>query len=141
MVEHVVNFDEPRERAGFVRETNGLTGKHRITIVKYRNRRTDAQNRYYRGVIVECLRCTLRNQGDICTNDEAHVFLADKFLMFPVIHSETGEVLGNSRKSTSKLDVQEFCEFIELCIAYLADSLNIVVPPPEWNRSGVGVGH
>lgn len=137
MVEQIVNFSEPRERAAFISQTNALVGSHRVTFVKYRKRRTDAQNRYYRGVIVECLRGYLRDQGDMYTNEKAHKYLAKKFLLEPVIHAETGEVIEEIVRSTKELSVNEFCEFIELCIAHLADFFHIVVPAPEWNRSEV----
>lgn len=102
-----------------------------LTIRKKRKRRSDPQNRYYFGVVVEMVRIGLKDMtGEIFNSDEAHDFLKMRFLKRPLADTN-GEQIGEKVLSTTKLDTIEFSEYIEQCCAFAAEYLGISIPPPE----------
>lgn len=103
----------------------------RATFVKYRKRRTDAQNRLYWVAVVPELGRFLRNQGETYTDEDAHELLKAKFLRETVVNKETGEPIGVVIKSTTKLDTEQFSEYIEKCVAWLADMFHIQCVMPN----------
>jgi hypothetical protein len=108
-----------------------LQGEHRITICKHRRRRTDAQNRYYHGCIVRSFHDFLQEQGETYTHDEVHQILAAKFLRVGVPDPRTGEQIAERVRSTTTLNIVEFGNYIESCIAWLADMFGIACPDPQ----------
>lgn len=133
MVEQIVNFSEPRERAAFVSATNKLTGTHRITIKAHRKRRSDRQNRYYFPCFVAPFAQFLRDQGQSITDLDAHEILKFKFLRATCINPETGEAFDYTRSSTD-LTTLEFYDYLERVAAWLADEFHIVVPEASLDR-------
>lgn len=130
MVEQIVNFSEPRERAALYQAINQMTGVMRVTFKKYRKRRTDAQNRLYWVAVVPELGRFLRDQGESYTDEDAHELMKAKFLRETVVNKQTGEAIGVVIKSTTKLTTQEFSEYIEKCVAWLADMFHIQCTMP-----------
>lgn len=137
MVEHVVNFAEPRERAALHQAMNSMKGVMRITFVKLRPRRTDAQNRLYWVAVVPELGRFLRDQGETYTDEDAHELMKAKFLRETVVNKQTGEAIGVVIKSTASLSVEEFSEYIEKCVYWLADTFHIQCAMP----GDMGVSH
>ncbi len=129
--ERIINFEDHRQVAQLTAGLRQMKGRWRIDFTKYRKRRTDPQNRYYYGVIVKEFHRFLRDQGETYTRDRAHRILAAKFLREQETDPITGKPLVETVRSTADLNVEEFGEYIELCIAWLADFFGIVVPPPE----------
>lgn len=133
MDEQIVDFSQPRERAMFVSAINRLTGKHRITIVAYRKRRSDQQNKYYWPCFVAPFAQFLRDQGQDVTDLEAHEILKFKFLRKTAFNHDTGEAFDYTRGS-STISTLEFYDYLERVAAWLADSFDIVVPEAALHR-------
>jgi hypothetical protein len=98
-----------------------------VTIEKVRATRSQAQNRWYFGVIVKSI-------SDCTGYDplEVHELLKEKFLpktlALPDKHGEANEfVIGGS---TSKLNKVEFGEYCEAVRRWAAESLSIDIPDP-----------
>jgi hypothetical protein len=126
----VVDFAKPAEKQAVLQFVRGLAGPHRVEIVKYRARRTDTQNRYYWPCVVQPFADFLRGQGETITDEQAHDLMKAKFLTVTVTNSGTGEVIGDRVRSTTELNVEEFSEYLEKCIAWLADMFGIECPIP-----------
>ena len=93
--------------------------------------RSDPQNRYYWGVVVEMIRAGMKEMGDIVTADQVHEFLKWRFLRVSKIDEGTGEVLYEYAGSTAKLKTVEFGEYIEKCCQFAAEMLGVSIPLPQ----------
>jgi len=130
MTELTINFDEFRERQMLIDSLRGLRGMHRVTIVKHRPRRTDAQNRFYWPCYVKPFADWLQEQDEDANEETAHEILKSRFLQKTILNESTGEVLAYVG-STSKLSVEEFGEYLEKCAKFLAEWAGIVVDHPR----------
>lgn len=130
------NFDDARTRQNIMVSIGSLRGQYDVLIKPVDPRRSDPQNRYFHGVILQALMEFLNDPGHgdgrtRYTLEECKDFLVGRVLgLVDVIHPSTGEVLHQVRRSTAALDKAEFSEFIESCIVYLAETFDISVPSP-----------
>jgi hypothetical protein len=128
-MELVLDMSNPREKTMLLNQIRNLLGWHRFDILKYRRRRTDAQNRYYWPCFVGPFADMLRGQGEAVSELEAHEILKQRFLRKAVINQGTGEVLEYVR-STTELDVSEFNQYLDQCAGFLRE-LGVEVPDPS----------
>lgn len=105
-----------------VKSLEGKTA--RITITRDVRSRTNKQNKYYWGVIVD----RISNETDH-TDEEVHEFLKTKFLgrRFIEIAGEEVEIT----KSTKKIDTIEMTRYIEQIRAWAAQFLGMTIPSPQ----------
>jgi hypothetical protein len=130
MRDAIVNFSEPRERSNLIAYLDTLEGFHRIQIRRYRKPRTNRQNAYYFGVVLDRFVRFRHEQGEEFDAEMAHEFFKLKFLRRAVVNKETGEIVGQTTRSTTALDTAEFGEYLDKVIAWMAD-YGIRVPPPS----------
>ncbi len=72
-----------------------------ITIAKKRKVRSNPQNAYYHGVVVELLKQAIRKEwGEIWSSDKCHEFLKNRFLYFEHINEKTGEIIKTPKSTT-----------------------------------------
>ena len=102
-----------------------------VTIRRKRKHRSDPQNRYYWGVVVEMIRAGMKDMGDELTPDQVHEFLKWRFLRVKKIDETTGELLYEYAGSTTKLGTVEFSEYVEKCCQFAAEYLGVSVPIPQ----------
>jgi hypothetical protein len=112
-----------------------------ITIERITNR-SNPQNRYYWGVVVYMVRERLEELGytrsDLLedtmgaklTRNDVHEFLKDSFNRSDIINTETGEILGSTSRTTSKLKTKEFSEYVDHIKRWAVESLDINIPDP-----------
>ena len=136
-LDSIVDLSNPRERMALINNIRAREGLHKIEIKRHRDLRSGQQNRYLFGVVYAAFVDFRQEQGEDFTVKEAHQFFSLKFLRRPVVDLRTGEVLGQTRRSTASLDTAEFSEYLELIIAWLSD-YGIEVPMPE-SRQMTGV--
>jgi hypothetical protein len=127
----VIDMTRPAEKQMILEFVRKLDGMHRVEIVKYRPRRTDSQNRYYWPCVVQPFADFLRAQGQTITDEQAHDLMKAKFLTISVINPGSGEVIGERVRSTTELKVEEFGEYLEKVMAWLADMFGIECPIPN----------
>ena len=146
MLDIIIDFDDEKERAMLYSKMRGLRGKNRITIAKYRRRRTDRQNRFYWPAFVEPFAQFLRDQGEPITNEMAHEMLKLKFLRVVVPDAKAGDL--ECSRSTTTLTTDEFNEYLDRCSQWLNEMFGIVTPEPAiyrfkgpTNESGTEVDH
>lgn len=126
-MELVTDLSSPKEKQVVLEFVRGLQGMHRVVIVKYRKRRTDVQNRFYWPAVVQPFGDYLRGQGCELTDEDCHEMLKLKFLRLTVVDPGTGEIIGERTRSTTELNIEEFSEYLEKCIAYLSETFGIEV--------------
>ena len=129
MIDIVIDFSDDAERQMLWPKLRGLRGKNRITIQKYRKRRTDRQNRFYWPCFVHPLGEFLREQGEDLTDEDAHEILKLKFLRVVDNDDRAGEL--QCTRSTTKLDVAEFNDYLDRCAMWLNEMFGIIVPDPS----------
>lgn len=100
-------------------------------IEKIRNTRTIKQNRYYWGVIVPMINNGLIELGNDVDIEITHEFLKCRFLSKKKVLSIEDELIEFDAPSTRKLTIQEFSIYIESCINFASEYLNLNVPYPN----------
>jgi hypothetical protein len=98
-----------------------------VTLKKARSKRSDNQNRYYWGVVVEIVRQGLRDLGHRLDKDEVHYFLREKFNYKELVNEGTGESV-KIPQSTTVMTKTEFGEYIEQIAQWSAEFLNVTIP-------------
>jgi hypothetical protein len=101
-----------------------------IVLKKARSKRSDLQNRYYWGCVVEIVRQALKELGHRLDKDEVHYFLREKFNYKELVNESTGESL-KLPSSTTTLTKTEFAEYIERIAQWSAEFLNVAIPEPN----------
>lgn len=100
-----------------------------ITFTPRRAARSDLQNRWYWGVIVELL-----SEHTGYTPDEIHEVCKAKFLPKRLAVSDgNGEIKGEFviGGTTTRLNKHEFGEYCEAIRRWAADDLGVVIPDPD----------
>jgi hypothetical protein len=92
--------------------------------------KTAKQIRYYYGLVIPAICNGLKDAGyNGITEIDVHQFLKDRFYYKEVLNENTGELLKFSR-TLAESDINEMSEFIDNCIRFAEDALDIIVPPP-----------
>lgn len=130
MSELILDLSNPQVKAQLLTHVRTLEGMYRVTVAKYRKRRSDLQNRYYRGVIVPIFADWCRANGNDWTDEQAHKHLAKRFLEISFTDERTGEMIESVR-STSDLTTVEFMNYEDKCCQFIAEFCEIEVPPPD----------
>lgn len=125
----IYDLSKPRHRSALISRVQGLDGKYRVTLKKVFRGRSVNQNAFYWAAVIPCLASAITESwGETISNGETHIFLKDKFLSQPVINRKTGEVMGFKQDSTTKLNVSQFCEYLDKIIKFAGEFLNVEVP-------------
>jgi hypothetical protein len=113
-----VEYDKPFSLELWLRKIN-LDHRVEVIIRKPKTKRSDLQNNYYWGVVLELLSKELGYD-----QDEMHEILKYKFLQ--------SHAMGMPYvKSTTKLSTGEFEEYLSKIKRWAAEFLNIVIPDPN----------
>jgi hypothetical protein len=92
-------------------------------------RRSNKANNYYWGVVIENVRDAMRKDGVHITPEQLHHYFCTLFIpvVVPTAHGEALTLPGRS----SKLPAKEYGEFVEACIMWAWENMNIVIPEPN----------
>jgi len=103
-------------------------GEVEVSLKPWKDDRTQAQNRYWWGVVVPTFYNSLKNLGiELIDEEEAHEALKIKFL------SRTIEVKGKTLRlprSTAKLKKDEFAMLIHKINGWLIHNIGTALPEP-----------
>lgn len=105
-----------------------------LTIEDAENIRTLDQNKYYFAAIVNPITEAFNDAGERFEPDEVHEILKYKFLRVVDIDEWTGEIKTEYVRSTAKLKIYEFCFYLEDCIRFAAEYLQLAIKPPAEHR-------
>lgn len=106
-------------------------GRYSMEVTK-EGRRSNEQNGYFHGVVLPIVFKGLQDMGHegVKDTDDAKLVLKSLFLKEKVINTETGEVITEFIKDTSKLTTFEFYTFMEQVTQWAAEYLDKVIPAP-----------
>lgn len=126
----VLNLAEPTVKSELIRRIQQLSGLFRVDVVKYRKRRSDAQNKLLWGWVYPHVAAgILEAWGENLTGDEVHILMKRKFLSRPIVNQNTGEEMDRAFVTTTKLTTEEFSQYVENIAKFAAESLSVVIPP------------
>lgn len=100
-----------------------------LTVAEDRGSRSSQANRYYWGVIVELIHAALKESGWEVSREGTHDLLKFRFLKEDRPLGTDGEFV-TFVKSTTELNREEFGAYLEHCIRFAAEYLNVVIPEP-----------
>lgn len=98
---------------------------------EFKPKRSNPQNRFYFGVVVDLVRRGLKDLGwepKACSAEAVHEMLKREFLTVDE-HVKDGVFLKRTR-STTELDTAQFGEYLELCKQWAAENLGVAIPDP-----------
>lgn len=99
---------------------------------EFKERRSNPQNRFYFGIVVDLVRRGLKDLGwepKTCSAEAVHEMLKREFLTVDE-HVRDGVFLKRTR-STTELDTAEFSQYLEHCKQFAAENLGVVIPDPN----------
>lgn len=103
----------------------------KVTVEKLYRKRTDPQNAYYWGVIVnECAEGYYEMCGEPLTKDEAHELLKFRCNGRELVNEKTGETLTVGA-STAELSTVQMMEYWDRCREFIYEWFNRTVPEPN----------
>lgn len=132
---HYGHFDKfgKLQCESFRRELQGFKerGVHVVlTVEEFREKRSNQANRYYWGICVDLIARGLKDAGwepRECSAEQVHELLKREFL---TEDRHINGVIVKRTKSTTELDTQQFGEYIEHCVRFAAENLDVIIPPP-----------
>src|SRR5688572_22988594 len=120
-----LNMDDIQTRQRFIRYAGSRKGWWKIAMKRTRPQRSQNQNAWYFAEIVQSLVDWMwRENREVITKDDAHDYLASRFLGVDV--KVAGAFSIPCRKPTHTLGTAEFSDYCEKCRAFLLDYCNVV---------------
>ena len=105
--------------------------KVKITVERLSRKRSNDQNAYYWGVVIDIWqRLLLEEWGEYYTPEMTHEFLKVNFNSDDVFNEQTGEILKKT-KSTTELTTSDFMAYLERCRKYAQQMFNCYIPEPN----------
>jgi len=103
----------------------------KLIVQKQYKQRTDKENRYYWGVIVDIWQNIIQDEwGEYYTSEQVHEFLKLNFNTKEVVCEQTGEIL-QIVKSTTENSTVEMEEYMEVCRRKALEMFNVIIPLPN----------
>lgn len=102
--------------------------------IKKKNRRSNNQNAWYWGCVIEEIRIRMNDLGNRFDADTVHSFLKGKFNTVQVIDKE-GVLIGDLPGSTTEMNKGEFSEYCDKIVQWAAEFLEISIPAPNTQTS------
>jgi hypothetical protein len=105
--------------------------KVKLIIEKLYKKRSNNQNAYYWGVVIEAF-CIgyFEMTGEMIEKKDAHDTLKEKFSFKEIVNVNTGEIT-KIIISTAEGDTMEFERYLEKCRDFILEWFNLVVPLPN----------
>ena len=122
----VLNFDNRQIRLSVMDQVSRAKGPCRFALVPVKCQRTSAQNRAFHGVVAPLIAQAMSEvYGRDIDAEGAKAFLKHRFLLRDFVDAKTGEVVGQYIPSTADLDTREMVQFIEHCLEFARDYLDL----------------
>lgn len=121
----VIDFSNQEDKARLFHVLKNLSGKHSISIEKFRDGRSPNQNRYYWGIIVNGLASEFGY-----FRDEIHQLLRQKFLGYTRENPVTGKT-EHFVRSTTDLSTEEMEEYLEAVRVWALSEFSVYLPLPN----------
>lgn len=120
------------DRPAFLNQISKIRNRSvKVRVVVEGKRRSQWQNNYYYGVVVELLRSSLSEEwGEPISKDEMHEILKWQCNWREKVNEATGETLRIPHTTTDMTTV-EFEEYLERCRRFALDWFNLEIPLPN----------
>jgi hypothetical protein len=107
--------------------------KVKITIEKYRKRRTLSQNNYYWGVLIEYAVSAARAEDPTITPKEMHQILKQEcgIITKEIVIVNARQFIVDKEGTTTDKTTTEFSAYVERCRQWIFVNLKVVVPLPN----------
>jgi hypothetical protein len=125
MASLTIDFSSQQDKAKLFNILKSLSGKHSISIEKFRDGRSTNQNRYYWGIIVNGLASEFGY-----FRDEIHQLLRQKFLSYTRENPKTGTT-EHFVRSTTDLTTEEMEEYLESIRVWALSEFSVYLPLPN----------
>lgn len=102
----------------------------RITIEKFKSKRSEQQSRYYWGAVIPIVQAALKDTGNRFSKEQTHDLLRCKFLKEDLPINDHGEFITRI-KSTTELNKSDFGDYIEQIAQWSSEFLGCNIPPPS----------
>jgi len=104
---------------------------YELTIKQIVKPRTDRQNRYYWGVVIDMICYQISGNTSSAEKEEVHRSLARHFLVEDHVNLVGGVNISSAPPSTTSLSTVEFTEYIESVRKWAAEFLYLNIPDPN----------
>jgi hypothetical protein len=125
----------PNSKEYFKRAFESYEGKIiELSLKVWHKKRTNPQNSYYWGVVIELIKNYINDLGNDFDSDTIHELLRSLFLKTTkeIVNKESGEVKTIEYiQSTTKLSTIEFENYIESCKRYAAETFDLYIPDAD----------
>jgi hypothetical protein len=125
MASLTIDFSSQQDKAKLFNVLKSLSGRHSISIEKFRDGRSTNQNRYYWGIIVNGLASEFGY-----FRDEIHQLLRQKFLSYTRDNPRTGTT-EHFVRSTTDLTTDEMEEYLESIRVWALSEFSVYLPLPN----------
>jgi|SRR5579859_556767 len=105
-----------------------------LITIKKKGRRSNAQNNFYHGVVVEIVRHRLIELGHRIDHETCHEWIKHKFNSIPLADTD-GTIIDYFPQSTADLNKTEFSDLIERIRAFAIEHLGIDIPDADKSLS------
>lgn len=109
----------------------------KITVSKLYDKRSNQQNKYYWGVIIDLFRKGWEeSQGEKISMEQAHEILKHECNYSEIVNPTTGAVIRTGN-TTTELNTKDYEEYLTRCRNFIWEWFNIIVPLPdrEWRHA------
>lgn len=93
------------------------------------DKRSNPQNRYYWGLVVPMIQKGIKDMGTELTKEETHEFMKARFNASDLVNEDTGESVSIPI-STTRLNKEQFGEYISKIQQFAAEFLSMEIPDP-----------
>lgn len=107
--------------------------KIELTLRKAVKSRSNAQVRYYFGVMVKMIQREFKELGTQLTIDEVHDFLKSMFLFREIVNEQTSEIykVPMSLSTAGEVSTFNMSEYIDNVQRWASENLNLYIPSPN----------
>ena len=129
--EIILDFSQPAVKKMVVEHVRTLKGLYWFECRRCRDQRTLKQNAWYWVSVVKTVRERIAELwGEQYSSEQIHVWMRSMFLKQPIVNHGTGEVMGETVKSTTELDTKEFSDYVDRIIKWAGEVLEVEIPAP-----------
>lgn len=128
--EKILNLGNKQTRSGLVQAIQNLPdGMYRVKVAKFRRTRTLQQNRFLWGVVYPVIADGITEAwGERLELEDVHDLCKQNFLSSPIVNKHDGTWKGNRYKSTARLTIDEFSDYVDKLTKFASESLSVVLP-------------
>lgn len=136
-IDNLMNMDDRPTKRALMQAIGTLQGMYDVLLKPCNPTRSTQQNRFYFKTVVTAFENYLSQQGESYTKEQCHQIIAMKNAPIDVVNPVTGEVIDRVGKSTRQMSIEEFSEYTERAMAWLAETFGIEFAGPGLTEPAI----